>query len=101
MEPTDQTIQHQMFSLIESWKGSGQSQIVFCKEKEIAYHRFHYWLKKYNDLNGTTSVVPSFSQVRVPSLDSTSGNIEVIYPDGRKLIFYHPVEVSFLRALLD
>lgn len=100
MEATDQTTHQQMFSLIESWKGSGQSQIMFCKEKEIAYHRFHYWLKKYNDLNGTTSVAPSFSQVRVPSLDPRSGNIEVIYPDGRKVVFHHPIEVSFLRNLL-
>lgn len=49
MEPTNQTTQQLMFSLIEIWKGSGQSQINFCKEKNIAYHRFHYWFKKYTD----------------------------------------------------
>jgi len=100
MESTDQTAQQLMFSLIEIWKESGQSQITFCKEKDIAYHRFHYWLKKYNDLNGTASATPSFSQVRVASLNSTSVNTEVIYPDGRKVIFHQPIEVSFLRNLL-
>lgn len=99
MESTDQTTQQLMFSLIEIWKGSGQSQIAFCKEKDIAYHRFHYWFKKYNHLDGTPPAAPSFSQVKVPSSNST-GSLEVIYPDGRKIIFHQPVEVSFLRNLL-
>ncbi len=38
-----------MFSLIEVWKGSGKTQRGFCKEKEIAYSRFQYWLRKYNE----------------------------------------------------
>ncbi len=99
MEPTDQTTQQLMFSLIETWKGSGQSQLSFCKEKDIAYHRFHYWFKKYNDLR-TVTATPSFSQVEVSSLNATGGNIEVVYPDGRKVIFRQPIEVSFLRNLL-
>jgi hypothetical protein len=100
MESTDQTTQQLMFSLIEIWKGSGLSQIAFCKEKDIAYHRFHYWFKKYNDLSGSVSASPSFSQVSVSSLTPTIGTIEVIYPDGRKIIFRQSVEVSFLRTLL-
>jgi hypothetical protein len=102
MEPTNQHTQPLMFSLIETWKGSGQSQIAFCKEKEIAYHRFHYWLKKYNDQKATTAqgVTPSFSQVKVSGASPAWCSIEVVYPDGRKVIFGQPVEVSFLRHLL-
>lgn len=103
MGSTDQTTQQLMFSLVEIWKGSGQSQISFCKEKNIAYHRFHYWFKKYNDLNAEEEVGSkdqSFSQIRVPSVNSTGGTIEIIYPDGRRVIFHQPVEASFLRTLL-
>ena len=100
MESTDQSTQQQMFSLIETWKESGQSQIAFCKEKDIAYHRFHYWLKKYNDQNEMPPRASSFLQVKVPPPNFTDGSIEVIYPDGRKVVFHQAVEVSFLRNLL-
>lgn len=103
MEPTNQTTQQLMFSLIEIWKGSGQSQINFCKEKNIAYHRFHYWFKKYTDLNTEEETDPkaqSFSQIKLPSVNSTGGTIELIYPDGRRVIFHQPVEAAFLRTLL-
>jgi len=99
MEPTHQTTQQLMVSLIEAWKESGQSQISFCKEKNIAYHRFHYYLKKYNERT-QPSDGSLFSQVNVPPSNFGGGSIEVVYPDGRKVIFHQPIEVSFLRNLL-
>lgn len=100
MEPRDQTTQQLMFSLIEIWKGSGQSQLAFCKEKDIAYHRFHYYFKKYNERDQMPSDGSSFSQVKVGASNFATGSIEVQYPNGRKVIFHQPVEVSFLRNLL-
>lgn len=103
MESTDQSTEQFMFSLVEIWKRSGQSQMSFCKEKNIAYHRFHYWFKKYNNLYAgaeTGSDAQSFSQIKLPSVNSTWGAIELIYPDGRRVIFHSPVEASFLRSLL-
>jgi hypothetical protein len=48
MASSGNTLQQFMFSLIEVWKSSGKSQIEFCKEKAIAYPKFHYWLGKYS-----------------------------------------------------
>lgn len=100
MEPSDKTTEQLMFSLIEIWKGSGKSQKAFCQEKDLAYHKFHYWFKKYTGHQGQVGQ-PSFMQVQVNKrvAASTTG-MEVIYPDGRKLIFHQPVEASFLRSLL-
>lgn len=101
MESADQTSQQLMFSLIEVWKRSGKTQKEFCREKDIAYHKFHYWFKKYNEQHLESSQ-SAFMQVRVNNTSSTSlsGGIEVVYPDGRKLIFHQPVEAAFLRSLL-
>ena len=98
MESTDQTLQQLMFSLIEVWKKSGKTQKEFCQEKDIAYHKFHYWFKKYNGGQSQTSE-PTFMQVEV-NRNTSSRGIEVIYPDGRRLIFHQGVEASFLRNLL-
>jgi hypothetical protein len=101
MESSDLTLQQLMFSLIEVWKSSGKTQKEFCQEKDIAYAKFHYWFKKYNEQQ-VQQGQSSFTQVIVnknfPS--SSLQGIEIIYPDGRRLIFHQSVEASFLRNLL-
>lgn len=93
---SDLTTQQLMFSLLEIWKVSGKTQKEFCREKDLAYHKFHYWFKKYND---QARVQLSFVPVNLPAV-SGSGKLERVYPDGRRLIFHQPVDASFLRALL-
>jgi hypothetical protein len=90
-----------MFSLIEIWKGSGKTQQEFCKEKDIAYSKFHYWLKKYTGHGSTPDASSGFMAITVKNRTSVrDGGLEVIYPDGRRLIFHQDVDPSFLRALL-
>ena len=103
MESADTTTQQLMFSLIELWKTSGKSQKEFCQQKDLAYHKFHYWFKKYNEeMNPDKDRTLSFSQVVIPEqFSSRSGIIELQYPDGRRLIFHQSVDASFLRALLN
>jgi hypothetical protein len=54
-----------MFSLIQIWKGSGKTQLEFCKEKDIAYSKFHYWLKKYYTRESAPEESPAFMAVNV------------------------------------
>lgn len=86
-----------MFSLIEVWKLSGKTQREFCLEKDLGYHKFHYWFKKYNDQNGPADDSPFMS---IPVGSSADGGLEIVYPDGRRLIFHQRVDVGFVRALL-
>lgn len=37
----------QMFSFIEQWKETDQTQMEFCHEKGIKYSTFLYWMKVY------------------------------------------------------
>ena len=102
-----QTLQQLMFSLIEVWKDSGKSQQAFCREKELDYFKFQYWFRKYRRLSPQTvtdTEQPSFTQINIKDSSSLSsvkaGLLELIFPDGRKLIIHQPVEVSFVRSLL-
>lgn len=97
----DQVKQQLMFSLIEVWKQGEQSQQEFCKEKDLDYNQFQYWLRRYKQANGMISEPkPSFSRIKLSTESSKLSSIEVLYPDGKRIIFYQPVDPSFLRSLL-
>jgi len=91
--------QQAMFSVIDSWKSSGQSQHEFCKAKGIAYSGFHYWYKKYRGVQNVDNPSP-FIAVQFQNTPSRLPVAELILPDGRRLNFYQSVEASFLRTLL-
>jgi hypothetical protein len=104
MESTDNTLQQLMFSLIEVWKASGQTQKTFCQEKDLAMSKFQYWYRKYQQSNPVTEG-GSFMAVTVRSKAAAAkpvkpGSMEILWPDGRRLIFHQEVEASFLRSLL-
>ena len=97
-------LQQLMFSLIEIWQASGQSQRTFCQEKDLAYSKFHYWHKKYLEYQSPSSSGEPFVAVTVKksrALETLpAGALELVFPDGRRLIFNQSVEAGFLKALL-
>jgi len=44
-------------------------------------------------------IEPSFVQVQLPVIEDKSC-AEIIYPDGKRILFHQAVDVSFLKALL-
>ncbi len=97
------TRQSKMFSQIESWKASGQSQHLFCKEQAIVYSNFHYWYKKYKDQHGQGSNGEVFLAVKIKKpVTSCSASVvmELILENGVRLNFYQQVDASYLRSLL-
>jgi hypothetical protein len=90
-------IQAKMFDLIAQWEKSGLPKKEFCAQQQVANATFHYWFKKYKHRD---VVSPAFIPVRVKDLSPTHAFAELILGDGRKIIFYNPVEASFLKALL-
>ena len=89
-----------MFSMIETWKNSGQSQQVFCKTQGLAYCVFHYWYKKYRAVK-QSGISSPFVAVHFQNTASGSPLVELVLPDGRRLSFYQWVEASYLRTLLS
>lgn len=96
----DITKQQLMFSLIEVWKKGDQTQQDFCKEKELDYQQFQYWLRRYKQLNSPGESSSGFTQIKLKSPVS-NGSMELVFPDGRKLIFHQPVDAAFVRSLLQ
>lgn len=93
--------QQAMFSMIETWKSSGQRQQAFCKAQGQAYSVFHYWYKKYRQEKDPAPASSAFVPLQVPPMRLDSPSVEVIFPDGKRINFYQRVEVAFLRSLLS
>jgi hypothetical protein len=101
MESNDLTLRQLMFSLIEVWKKSGKTQREFCQEKDIAYSKFQYWMKKYGEQSVLVRDPEGFVPVVVNNERKSSAMMELVLPDGRRLVFHQAVEVSYLQALLS
>jgi hypothetical protein len=97
---SDANYRQQMFSLLEAWAQSGQRQKAFCNDRNITYHRFHYWHKRYKDRNRAVAQTgPAFIPLSV--LSPAPPAAELIYPDGRRLLFHQNVDAAYLKVLLD
>lgn len=90
-------VQQQMFNQIEQWQQSGLTQKAFCEQVNVPYHVFHYWYKRYRTVNGKAS--PSFIKLAVPSSDTPF--VELLLPDGKKLLFHQPLSLDYLKALIN
>ncbi len=90
----------QMLSMIGDWKQSGQNQMAYCKTHSIPYHQFHYWYKQYKLVpRPANELQPSFIEVHLPVAVDKSCT-EVIFPDGKRILFHQAVEVNFLKTLI-
>ncbi len=99
---SDPAYRDQMFSIIEAWRASGMAQQAFCTGQGITLHRFGYWLKRYKDHHRQRAEpAPAFIPLSVAGPATTAAATEIIYPDGRRLVFHQGVDVSFLKALLS
>jgi hypothetical protein len=98
----DKNTQDKMFTMIGSWKQSGLSQKAYCEQNQVRYYVFHYWYKRYRDKQLNSSE-PAFIPLNVkPSLSAaTCANVEVVLPDGRRILFHQPVSSGFLKAVIS
>lgn len=98
---SDSAYRQKMFSLVEAWRSSGMVQQAFCEQQGITYHRFGYWHKRYKEHHRPTGEPgPAFIPLSVAGPGGSAAT-EIIYPDGRRLLFHQGVDVSFLKALLS
>jgi hypothetical protein len=99
-------VKQKMFDLIGQWKTSGLSQKEFCLQHEIRYCVFHYWYKQYREANNArpqnvSSFIPlQLHPIATGSSFPTASHAELIYPDGRRLLFHQPVDASFLKTII-
>ncbi len=99
----DETIRQQMFSMITSWQQSGLSQKAYCQEHNIRYHVFHYWYKCFRHLHSPAKddgFIPLRLQP-VNSINTASAVVELLLPDGRRLLFHQTITSDYLKALIS
>jgi hypothetical protein len=71
-------------------------QKSFCEQASIPYHVFHYRYKLYRESGKAIS--SSFVKLEVDPPVSFS-SVELICPDGKRLLFHQFVSVDYLKAL--
>ena len=96
-------MQQQMFAMILSWQQSGLTQKVYCQEHAVSYHIFHYWYKRCRT-SQSPDKEPGFIPLQTEhshSLVSIPAHIELLLPDGKRLLFHQPVSSDYLRQLIS
>jgi hypothetical protein len=93
-------VKQQMFDHIDKWQQSGLNQKAFCQQINLAYHVFHYWYKRYRMEESKPAPTRSFVKLGVSSA-CISSPIELVLPDGKRLLFHQPVSSDYLKALIS
>jgi hypothetical protein len=96
-------VQQQMFSMIGCWQQSGLSQKAYCEQNGIRYHVFHYWYKRYREKQIPQKEAGFVSLTLPPSVCSSaagSAAVELLLPDGKRILFHQMVSPDYLKALI-
>ena len=94
--------QEDMLRMIGSWKQSGLSQKAYCEQNNIRYYIFHYWYKRFRDQHGAVgdaTFVPL--NVKPSSFPVSSSAIEILLPDGKRILFHLAVSADYLKTLIS
>ena len=89
----------EMFSLVEAWHHSGQTQKVFCAEHNLSVSVLAYWLRRYRDHYAELSD-ESVSFVPLHLTNSLAPALEVSLPSEAVLRFGQVAPVGYKKALL-
>ena len=94
-------VRERMLNLVADWSKSGLSQKAYCEQQKVAYHVFHYWFKVYRqqaEPGAANSFIPVY--VQRPTQDDQQAGIEIIFADGRRLLFHQAVSANFIKAII-
>jgi len=91
-----------MFQIIKEWEQSGESQTTFCKNKNLSFHIFYYWLRLYKDQSRHAATRKAFIPVTIPVNEMTSSNeIEIHYPNGVRIVLPKNSDLSMVRTFIN
>ena len=97
-----------MYSHIEAFRVSKQSQKIYCKQKGLALSTFQYWAKKYREEFSqaeTSDETPGFIPVQVqsdpePDQVLAPGQLHFLFPNGIQVMCTENVDHQVLKVLL-
>ena len=90
-----------MYALIQSWENSGLSQEKFFHQQGISKSTFGYWRKKYLKETVSNKGKDTFIPVKVnKTTDKKPEVLEVVYPNGVRLVCSAGIDLSRLKPLI-
>ena len=94
-------LQNEMYTHYQNWQNSGLTQIGFCTLHRLGFHKFNYWVRKFE--RAKEKPVESTSGFLAVAIKKPTGNclVEIIRLDGTRIQFHGAVEPSFIKSLLD
>jgi transposase-like protein len=95
--------QEEMFSAIENCQRDGISTKEYCREKQIPYPSFQYWLRKYRKelINQNPKPTEGFLPVRIEDTPiSGSNQLTIQYPNGIQVRCPLNTPVHLLQSLI-
>ena len=74
----------QMYALIEKSQNSPLSQKNFCKQEDLSYSTFTYWLKKYRESKPSSGALKDFIPMKINEriLQKQNNLCEIEFPNG-------------------
>jgi hypothetical protein len=97
----------EMFSHVEAYRSSRQSQKAYCKHKGISLSTFQYWAKKYREefsKDEASDEAPGFIPLQVhlePEPKRTPGHLHFLFPNGIQVMCPESVHPEVLKTLLN
>ena len=90
-----------MYTLIREWEATGQTQSGFIEQHGISKSTFGYWRKKYLKENKKSTLIPV--EVSPPSKSFPGKNdvIEIIYPNGVRVLCPVETRLADIRNLIN
>lgn len=89
---------------IHTWQASGLSGQAFCKQHELAYHRFVYWRKKQQATTRSDSSTQATGFAKVAPRDRITGTqagLTLTLPNGMAISGLDAGNIDLLGMMLE
>ena len=93
-----------MFALVAEWESSGLGRKSFCEQHGLKLSTFSYWRSRYNQSNASsppqTGGHRPGSFKRIVPVHPAGFSIELIYPNGVRMILPEGTDLSTISSLI-
>ena len=90
--------EERMRLLYKKMQSCGLSRKQFCKNENLAYSTFGYWVKKFDKNKAVFKEIRVGQKEPLPSIPSTEFVLE--FPSGAKLTFNHLADPTWIKSIV-
>ena len=97
---SESILQNEMANHVLSWRQSGLGQMEYCRQNQVVFSRFNYWVRKLRQKEEPGAGFVTIKLKKEPGHYSAKPALELVLPDGSRVNFYHPVDAAFIKSIL-